>query len=136
MKQNKQKLHAGVWLDNSSAIIITNDAEEDSDYVIQDKINSGKNHGGGSEHSIHNSEQSDAIKYFKSVSALLLKYDEIFIFGPGKAQEQLQNHLSVDSQFKSKKITIDSAAHLTDPQMIAKVRDFFKLRPVSAGKIF
>jgi enhancing lycopene biosynthesis protein 2 len=67
-------------------------------------------------------------KYFKSVSNLLLHYDEILIFGPGKSQEQFQNHLQGDAQFKSKQITIESAEQLMYPQMIAKVRDFFKSR--------
>jgi hypothetical protein len=47
------------------------------------------------------------------------------IFGAGKAQEQFKNFLMEDAHFKTKKITIDSADTLTDPQMIAKVRDFF-----------
>ncbi len=128
MKHNNQKQYAGVWLDNDKAMIITNSSESENDeFVIQDKVKSKENHSGGSEHSMNNAKQSDSLKYFKSVSSLLLKYDEIFVFGPGKSQEQFQNHLHTDSQFKNKKITIDSAEHLTDPQMIAKVRDFFKL---------
>lgn len=129
MKQNNQKQYAGVWLDNDKALIITNTSEnENGDYTIQDKVKAKETYGGGSEHSINNAKQSDTLKYFKSVSSLLLNYDEILVFGPGKSQEQFQNHLKEDTQFKSKKITIDSAEQLTDPQIIAKVRDFFKSR--------
>ncbi len=129
MKQNKQKQYAGVWLDNDKAIIITDTSENDvADYTIQDKLKAREAHSGGSEHSMNNSKQSDSLKYFKALSSLLLNYDEILVFGPGKSQEQFQNHLREDTQFNSKKVTIDSAEHLTDPQMIAKVRDFFKLR--------
>lgn len=127
MKHNNQKQYAGVWLDNDKAMIITTNSENESgDYIIQDKVKAKENHSGGSEHSINNAKQSDNLKYFKSVSTLLLKYDEILIFGPGKSQEQFQNHLSDDAQFKNKKISIDTAEQLTDPQMIAVVRDFFK----------
>ncbi|TKK64214.1 hypothetical protein FC093_22995 [Ilyomonas limi] len=77
---------------------------------------------------MNNSKQSDSRKYFKALSSLLLNYDEILVFGPGKSQEQFQHYLQEDAQFNSKKITIDSAEHLTDPQMIAKVRNFFKSR--------
>ena len=129
MKQNNQKQYAGVWLDNHKAMIISNiSANENDDYAIKEKIKAGEHHGGGSEHSMNNAKHSDNLKYFKSVSNLLLNYDEILIFGPGKSQEQFQNHLQEDAQFKSKQITIDSAEQLTDPQMIAKVRDFFKSR--------
>ncbi len=127
MKQYNKRQHAGVWLDNDKAIIITNTkGNENGDYAIQDNVKARESQSGGSEHSINNAKQSDTLKYFKSVSNLLLNYDEILIFGPGKSQEQFQNHLQGNTQFKSKNITVDSAEHLTEPQMIAKVRDFFK----------
>ena len=77
---------------------------------------------------MNNSKQGDFVKYFKSVSGLLTNYDEILLFGPGKSQEQFQNHLHEDAHFKTKQITIESAEQLTDPQMISKVREFFKNR--------
>jgi len=130
MKQDNQKQYAGVWLDNHHAMIITNaPGNEKGEYTIQNKIKAKENHGGGSEHSMNNAKQGDLITYFKSVSHQLLNYDEILIFGPGKSQEQLQNHLREDAHFKNKKITIDTANQLTDPQMIAMVREFFVSRP-------
>jgi len=124
MKQNNQKQVAGVWLDNNKAVIIREN--EKGEYAIQNKIKGKESHGGGSEHSMNNAKQSDNLKYFKSISNQLSEFDEILIFGPGKSQEQLQNHLQTDMQFKNKKITIDTSDQLSDPQMVAKVRDFFK----------
>jgi stalled ribosome rescue protein Dom34 len=129
MKQKNKKHYAGVWLDHHKAVIITNTPEEEnSDYAIKDHLLANEHHGGGSEHSINNAKHADMVKYFKSVSNLLLNYDEILVFGPGTSQEQFQHHLQENVQFKSRQITIDSAEQLTDPQMIAKVRDFFKSR--------
>ncbi len=129
MKHNNQKQYAGVFLDNDKAMIITaNSNNESGDYAIQDRVKAKESHGGGSEHSMNNAKQSDSLKYFKTLSTRLLNYDEILVFGPGKAQEQFQNHLNEDAQFKNKKISIDSAEQLTEPQMVAVVRDFFKLR--------
>jgi stalled ribosome rescue protein Dom34 len=129
MKQNNQKQYAGVWLDNEKAMIITNsNANEGGEYAILDKVKSKEVHGGGSEHSMNNAKQSDTLKYFKSLSGLLLNYDELLVFGPGQSQEQFQNFLKEDTQFNNKQITIDSDERLTDPQMIAKVREFFKSR--------
>ncbi len=126
MKQQSKKKHAGVWLDNQKALIIANSSEmENSEYAVMEKIKAADHFGGGSEHSMNNAKQSDNQKYFKSVAGTLLNYDEILIFGPGKSQEQFQNYLHEDAQFGSKKITIDSAEQLTDPQMLAKVRNFF-----------
>lgn len=129
MKQQKQKKFAGVWLDNSEAMIISSDSEQSTgDYHIVDKVQSTGNQGGGSEHSMNNAKKSEQLKYFKSLSHLLNPYDEILLFGPGQSQEQFQNHLQGEVQFKNKEITIDSSDHLTDPQRIAKVREFFKGR--------
>lgn len=129
MKQKHQKQYAGVWLDTSNAYIITNNPEsEDGGYSVLKQLKAVDSHSGGSEHTMNNARQGDELKYYKSLSTLLLPYDEILVFGPGKAQEHFQNHLHDDAQFKNKQISIDSAEHLTNPQMIAKVRDFFKTR--------
>jgi len=128
MNQTNQKQFAGVWLDSAKAIIFTNPSEDRSEYTIQEKVIATENNGGGSEHSINNTKHADVNKYYKSVSAQLVGFDEIFIFGPGQSQEQFQNHLNSDSHFKSRRITIDSSDQMTEPQMIAKVREFFKNR--------
>ncbi len=127
MKEAHVKQIAGLWLDNAKAILISTDASTDSnDFVIREKIKAPENHGGGSEHSMNNSKNSHHAKYFKEISAHLLPFDEVLLFGPGKSQEQLQNFLKEDAHFNNKKINIDSDEQLSDPQMIAKVREYFK----------
>ena len=125
MKQQTQKQFAGVWLDNQQAVIIA-DNVSDGEYSILDKVQSAGTQSGGSEHSMNNAKKGEHLKYFKALSNLLIRYDEILLFGPGQSQEQFQNHLRNDVQFKSKQISIDSSDQLTDPQRIARVRDFFK----------
>ena len=126
--QKEKKQYAGVCLDNTNAIIIAANEDEAAEYAIQGKVKANDHNSSGSEHGRHNAQQSDSLKYFKSLSSQLVNYDELLIFGPGKAQEQFQNFLKEDGQFNTTKVTIDSADNLTDPQMIAKVRDFYKSR--------
>ena len=126
MKQKQLKQYAGVWLDNQQAMIIR--SEGDENYSISNKLRSSENQRSGNEHSMNNGKQTEQLKYFKAVSEVLAPYDEILIFGPGQSQEQLQSHLKADSQFNNKQISIDSSGQMTDPQMIAKVRAFFKGR--------
>ena len=111
MKQNTKKQYAGVWLDNSKAMIISSSSEEGS-YAVEDTVKGAGNFSGGSEHAINNAKQSDALKYYKAIAGKLTSYDEVLIFGPGKSQEQLQNHLQEDAQFKNKTV---SYTHLTLP---------------------
>jgi stalled ribosome rescue protein Dom34 len=94
--------------------------------IQQDKIVAGEYRGDKGEHAANNAEKTDNRKYFKTIGNHLLKYDEIFIFGPGKSQEELLNFLHEDNHFKSKKITLGSAEKMSEPQTVAKVREFFK----------
>jgi len=122
MKDQKQCV--GVWMDHHNAIFIT---AEDGEFSIADnKVVAGQYHGDKGEHAYNNAEKTDNRKYFKTIGSQLLKYDEIFIFGPGKSQEELLNFLHDDQHFKNKKITLGTAEKMTDPQTVAKVRDFFK----------
>jgi len=125
MKQKNEKLYAGVCVDNSHAIIIGADKETGT-YEILDKVKADDSHVSGSEHTRNNAQHADSIKYFKAISGHLSNYDEILIFGTGQSQEQLNNFLKEDQHFNNKKISVESSENLTDPQMIAKVRDFFK----------
>jgi stalled ribosome rescue protein Dom34 len=76
---------------------------------------------------MNSARQTELLKYYKSLSSRMVVYDELLVFGPGMSQEQFGNHLSGNAQFKGKKITINSTEQLTDPQMIAKVKDFFEV---------
>jgi stalled ribosome rescue protein Dom34 len=118
-----QKEYAGIWMDHHNAIFIT---QENGEFAIQEeKIVAGEYHGDKGEHAAMNAEKTDNRKYFKTIASQLLKYDEIYIFGPGKSQEQFLNFLHDDQHFKNKKITLGSAEKMTNPQTVAKVREFF-----------
>jgi stalled ribosome rescue protein Dom34 len=128
MKPHQKKQQAGVWLDNTKAVIITHTLEDEKgSYNISSKIIANEGHSGGSEHSMNNARKTDLLKYYKSLSSHLLAYDELLVFGPGMSQEQFGNHLEGNVQFKGKKITINSTEQLTDPQKVAKVKDFFEV---------
>ena len=124
MKQEHQKQYAGVWMDHHNALLIT-DENESGSFTIHDKIVAGEYHGDKGEHAAMNAEKTDNRKYYKTIAHRLLNFDEVLILGPGTAQEELLNFLHEDQHFKNKKITLDTASHITDHQMIAKVRDFF-----------
>ncbi len=122
MKPHDQKQFAGVWVDHQKAIIITKDTGE---YAIKEKIEAPANFEAESEAHLNNAKHADLLSYFKSLSGHLHQYDQVLLFGTGKAQEQFRNYLNDDSKFRDMKITVENTQHLTDPQMLAKVRDFF-----------
>ena len=126
MKQQKPKLSAGLWLDNHKALIISK-GEENGDYAVEEKIMSeNDSHMSASEHTQNQAKKGDMLKYFKQVSKQIIKFDDIYVFGTGKSQEQFHNFLKEDALFNNKKITVDSAGNLEEPQMVHKVKEFFK----------
>ena len=118
---------AGLWLDHRSAILISQDPEKPKeDYAIRKKLDAPQEQRGGNEHAMNSGKQADLREYFKTLASVLSPYDQILIFGPGKSQEQFRNFLQHDGHFTNTKITIDTADHQTEPQMVAQVREFFK----------
>jgi stalled ribosome rescue protein Dom34 len=124
MNHDHQKSQAGIWMDHKHAIFIT-DEHQNGEFAIQNKVKASEHHGSKSEHTSHNASKNEIIKYFKEIANALKPYDEILLFGPGKSQEELLNFLHEDHHFNTKKITLATADHITDNQMIAQVRDFF-----------
>jgi stalled ribosome rescue protein Dom34 len=115
-------------MDSQNAMLISKAAEENqTEYAVQSKVKSKEYHGGKGEHGSNNADKANSQQFYKDVSHLLLPFDEIFIFGPGQAQEEFQNFLKEDSHFNNKKIIIDTADKLSDPQMIAKVKAHFEV---------
>lgn len=125
MKQ-QQKRVAGVYLDSTKAVVIRPAPDyEEGDYIVQDRLEADIHDRAGDKDSKNQAKQSDLLKYHKSVATLLLVYEELYIFGPGNAQEQFQNHLKDDAQFKQKDFSIDSSEQMTETQMIMKVRTHY-----------
>jgi stalled ribosome rescue protein Dom34 len=122
MKEQQSKLQVGVWMDHHQALLIT---EVNGEFAVREKLHADHHRGDHSEHTTHNTEQRDSRKYYKALGQALTGYDEIFLFGPGKSQEELRNFLHEDQHFKGKQIALGSVDHLTDHQVIAKVREYF-----------
>ncbi len=123
--QNKKV--AGVWIDHGHAYVIrTIDYKADGTYEVHEKIKS-EHHAerGGSEHTFHHKESQELKKFFQHITPHLQNTEAIYIFGPGKAQEQFKNFLLEDKHFQHKEIMLGSAQHQTHNQLIAQVRDHF-----------
>ena len=126
MKQNQAKQVAGIWMDNNKALIISRPADNDNgEFSVHEKIEATHYTGEKGEHASMNAEPQNLAKYHKAISKSIIGFDHILVFGPGKAQEQLVNFLREDAHFNTKQLTLEAAQHMTDHQLIAKVRDFF-----------
>jgi stalled ribosome rescue protein Dom34 len=122
--ETKRKTQVGVWIDHHQAVIV---AAPTGEFAISRSIGTtAPEHHRSSEHTMHNAEQHLKTKHYHAVATHLTGFDHILLFGPGTAQEEMLKLLNADTHFRQKKIAIDSAGHMTDNQLVAKVRDFFE----------
>ncbi len=94
-----------------------------SDFSHQDKNSISKN-----ENLMHNKEQSQQSGYYKKIIEAVKEHDEIFLFGPTTAKNELLNLLKDDRHFEYKKIEAKDADKMTENQQEAFVKSHFQLK--------
>ena len=55
----------------------------------------------------------------------LHSFDDILLFGPGVAKEQMRNRLRENKSFDGKWLSVQTSDKLTEKQLLAFVRDFY-----------
>ncbi|MBC7861493.1 MAG: hypothetical protein IAF38_00885 [Bacteroidia bacterium] len=123
------KKQIGIWMDHSVAHIMkpANNAFENStlksEFTHNEKMHSlSKN-----ENLMHNKEQHEQAKYYKSIADSIKDYKEVVLFGPTTAKEELANLLKADHHFEHVKIVVKHADKMTENQQHAFVREHFHL---------
>lgn len=76
---------------------------------------------------MHNKEQHEQNAYYKQIAKLILKYNEVLLFGPANAKRELLNLLKADQKFALIKIEVLDSDKLTENQQHAFVKNYFKI---------
>lgn len=127
MKNKQQKKHLGIWMDHASAnlmdissgAIVTKTIESDfTPLERKDKLNKG-------EYMMHNVEKQDQHAYYEKLGEVIKDYDEVVVFGPTHAKEELRNLLKADHHFDKIKIEVMQADKMTENQQHAFVKNYF-----------
>ena len=117
----------GIWMDHSTAHIMefsidTIETENiESKFTHQEKEESLSK----SEHIMHNKEQHLQAEFYKNLSDIIVKYDDVILFGPTNAKSELLNILNADQHFEKIKIRIEQADKMTEKQEHAFVKNYF-----------
>ena len=121
------KSKAGIWIDHERAVIVfvSRDAQEHSQIdseITQHHRQSGEVVPGDD---IRLREATEHLnRYYDRVEAVIHQAELLFIFGPGEAKGELEKRL-VHAKFKGRVVGVEPADHMTDPQIVAKVRDHY-----------
>ena len=117
----------GIWMNHSIAHLMeySNHPFEiktiESDFTQQEKINSllkGEAH-------MHYKQQQLQSKYYKKLLSIVKKYNEVILFGPTDAKEELFNVISADNRFQNIKIQVKQTDKMTAQQKHNFVKEFF-----------
>ncbi|MCX6236276.1 MAG: hypothetical protein NTY07_01760 [Bacteroidia bacterium] len=72
-----------------------------------------------------NKEQGQLSAYYKKLGDVILDFEDVILFGPTEAKNELLNILSVSHLFEKIKIVIKPADKMTEIQRNTFVKDYF-----------
>jgi hypothetical protein len=129
----------GIWLDKDKALIVTIENNKERLNTVSSNIEHFNPHGGsgtrfkgGPQDVVQDSrylerEKQQLKKYFKNVAETVKNTDALVIFGPAETNVRFAKELHKKYSILSTKIKgVEKADSMTDNQVKAWVRDFFK----------
>jgi len=133
-KGRLMKREVGLWIDHTKAVIVTVIGEKEETRRVHSNIGKFVHFSGGSFASPHYGTCNISGKgkldrefenllssYYEGVLSLVRYADSIWIFGPGEAKGELEQHLQ-QSLMNAHIVGIESVGKMTDRQIAAKVR--------------
>lgn len=132
--------YTGVWIDKDKAHIVKIDSGKEIFSTIQSEIEHFKAKGGSGQK--FKSGPQDVIKdskflekekhqfkqYFKNIAEAIKDADTLVLFGPADTNEKFKKELSKNySTLNTKVKDVAKTDSMTNNQIIAWVRDYFKL---------
>ncbi len=125
----------GIWIDHRQAFILKADKMADISMTHVKSDVEAHNHGGESEEHLsvvnqhrHEERRKNEMKAFtREIIKHIIDADEILIFGPGTAKFAFKNELEEHKVLAEKLKGVEGADQLTEAELKAFVKDYFKL---------
>jgi hypothetical protein len=121
----------GVWIDHKKAVIVSVSEGELTATTLDSDVGphphwAGSQEGGGEKkyeerHTLH------LDRFYDDVIGQLGEPEAVLIFGPGEAKHELKARLGRSEMFSNSIVVIEGADRLTDPQIVAKVKEHYGL---------
>jgi hypothetical protein len=130
----------GVWMDHSKACLIEPAKNVTAISTIKSPTRPrrifgegangtrlGNNRSTNNEYHKHEKEKNVAHAFYKKLANALHVYDEIFLFGPTTARSEFRNYILKENLLPGKKVASRASDYLTNNQMVAQVKKYFKV---------
>jgi hypothetical protein len=131
----------GLWIDHKKAVIVTLEDGREEVRQIQSDLESHSRFRGGARTKTAYSPQfftaetqvdrrfnEHLNKYYKQVIAAIADARSLFVFGAGEAKFELEKRLK-SGKGNARTIRVENADKLTERQIAARVRRYFKSAP-------
>jgi len=123
----KTKRLLGIWMDHSIAHLTELRNGNPMTETIESKPKSPVNEQDlyyKDESHMLNKEQSQLAAYYKKLSDIILDYDEVILFGPTDAKNELANILKDNHLFEKIKVVIQPADKMTENEQHEFLKEF------------
>jgi hypothetical protein len=122
------KNNVGIWIDHKKAVIVFASADRVTTKTLESEVDAhgrfSSYEGGGEKHSEQRHEDH-LDRYYDEVISQLGQPEALLIFGPGEAKLQFEVRLRGSKALSDTIIGIETTDKLTDPQIVAKVTEYF-----------
>ena len=123
-----------IWIDHREAILIALRGEKVAgEQEIFSEVGPHTHGGGWSQHRIDAHRHEVLKHYYEEVVEHLGPVDEILILGPGQAKHELQQSIDHHKGLRGKVVAVQSAARMTEHEVIAEAEQFFAAEVEAAG---
>lgn len=121
--------HVGIWIDHAKAVIVSGSADHLTTRTLESTAEPHPHFGGsqegGGEKKYEERHALQLDRYYDAVIDTIGRPDALLIIGPGEAKTQLEARLRRHEALSASVVTVESADRLTDPQIVAKVKEHF-----------
>lgn len=121
----------GIWIDHKKAVIVSITDGRVTATTVDSKVGahphfSGSQEGGG-EKKYEERQNRQHDRFYDDVIGQMGQPAALFLFGPGEAKLQLEERLGRSHAASRPTVAVESADKLTDPQIVARVKEHYGL---------
>ena len=128
----------GIWIDHKKAVIVSASADSVTAKTLESEVGPHAHYSGRGEYSTPDGPQDSGgekqyeehygqhlDRYYDEVISQMGQPEALLIFGPGEAKLQLKARLSRSKALSERIVGIETTDKLTDPQIVAKVKEYY-----------
>ena len=119
----------GIWIDHNRAVIVSISASRVTTKTLESEVGAHPRYSGqqddGGEKKYEERHSQRLEQYYDEVIRQLGQPEALLIFGPGEAKLELKERRSRSTTFSECTVDIETADKLTDPQIVARVKEHF-----------